>query len=88
LPPIGDFVPGYETSQWYGIGAPAKTPAAIVDKLNREINAAFTDPAMKAKFANIGGEPLPGSVAGFGRLISEDTEKWARVVRAAGLKPE
>jgi tripartite-type tricarboxylate transporter receptor subunit TctC len=88
LPPIGDFVPGYETSQWYGIGAPAKTPAAIVGQLNRAINAAFTDPAMKVKFANIGGEPLPGSVAEFGRLVSEDTEKWAKVVRAAGLTPE
>ena len=88
LPPIGDFVPGYETSQWYGIGAPAKTPAEIVGKLNREINAALIDPAMKTKFANIGGEPLPGSVAEFGKLISEDTEKWAKVVRAAGLKPE
>jgi tripartite-type tricarboxylate transporter receptor subunit TctC len=88
LPPIGDFVPGYETSQWYGIGAPAKTPAAIVRQLNQAINAAFTDPAMKVKFATIGGEPLPGSVAEFGRLVSEDTEKWAKVVRAAGLTPE
>jgi tripartite-type tricarboxylate transporter receptor subunit TctC len=88
LPPIGDFVPGYETSQWYGIGAPAKTPAAIIGTLNREINAALTDPVMKVKFANIGGDPLQGSVAEFGRLISEDTEKWAKVVRAAGLKPE
>jgi tripartite-type tricarboxylate transporter receptor subunit TctC len=87
LPPIGDSVTGYETSQWYGIGAPAKTPAAIVGKLNREINAAFTDPAMKIKFAAIGGEPLPGPAAEFGKLILEDTEKWARVVRAAGLKP-
>jgi len=59
----------------------------IVGKLNREINAAFIDPAMKSRFAAIGGEPLPGSAAGFGRLISEDTEKWAKVVRAAGLKP-
>jgi tripartite-type tricarboxylate transporter receptor subunit TctC len=88
VPPIGDSVPGYETSQWYGIGAPAKTPAAVIGKLNREINAGLTDPAMKAKFAAIGGEPLTGSVAEFGQLISEETEKWAKVVRAAGLKPE
>jgi tripartite-type tricarboxylate transporter receptor subunit TctC len=88
LPPIGDFVPGYETSQWYGISAPGKTPQEIVDKLNREINAALADPGMKAKFAAIGGEPLPGSSAEFGRLIAEETEKWAKVVRAAGLKAE
>ena len=88
LPPIGDFVPGYETSQWYGICAPGKTPPEIVDKLNREINAALADPGMKAKFAAIGGEPLPGSPAEFGRLIAEETEKWAKVVRAAGLKAE
>ena len=88
LPPIGDFVPGYETSQWYGISAPAKTPAEIVDKLNREINAALADPGMKAKFVAIGGEPLPGSAAEFGRLIAEETEKWAKVVHAAGLKAE
>jgi tripartite-type tricarboxylate transporter receptor subunit TctC len=88
LPPIGDFVPGYETSQWYGISAPGKTPPEIVDKLNREINAALADPGMKAKFAAIGGEPLPGSAAEFGKLIAEETEKWAKVVRAAGLKAE
>ena len=88
LPPVGDFVPGYETTQWYGMGAPAKTPADIVDKLNKEINAAIADPAMKARLAAIGGEPLPGSPAEFGKLIAEETEKWAKVVRAAGLKPE
>jgi tripartite-type tricarboxylate transporter receptor subunit TctC len=88
LPTVGDFVPGYETSQWYGIGAPAKTPVEIVGKLNKEINAALADPAMKARFAAIGGEPLPGSPAEFGRLIAEETDKWAKVVRAAGLKPE
>ena len=88
LPPIGDFVPGYETSQWYGISAPGKTPQEIVDKLNREINAALADRGMKAKFAAIGGEPLPGSPSEFGMLIAEETEKWAKVVRAAGLKAE
>jgi tripartite-type tricarboxylate transporter receptor subunit TctC len=88
LPPVGDFVPGYETSQWYGICAPKNTPAEIVDKLNKEINAAIADPGMKARFAAIGGEPLPGSPADFGMLIAEETAKWAKVVRAAGIKPE
>jgi tripartite-type tricarboxylate transporter receptor subunit TctC len=88
LPPVGDFVPGYEASQWYGISAPKNTPAEIVDRLNKEINAAIANPAMKARFAAIGGEPLPGSPAQFGRLIAEETEKWGGVVRAAGIKPE
>ena len=88
LPTIADFVPGYEASQWYGISAPKNTPADIVGKLNREINAAIADPAMKARFAAIGGEPLPGSPAEFGSLIAEETEKWSKVVRAAGIKPE
>jgi tripartite-type tricarboxylate transporter receptor subunit TctC len=88
LPTVGDFVPGYETTQWYGMGAPAKTPTEIVSKLNREINAAIADPAMKARLAAIGGEPLPGPPADFGKLISEETEKWAKVVRSAGLKAE
>jgi tripartite-type tricarboxylate transporter receptor subunit TctC len=88
LPVIADAVPGYEASQWYGISAPKNTPADIVGKLNREINAGIADPAMKARFAAIGGEPLPGSSVEFGRLIAEETEKWAKVVRAAGIKPE
>jgi tripartite-type tricarboxylate transporter receptor subunit TctC len=88
LPTVGDFVPGYETSQWYGICAPGNTSAEIVDKLNKEINAAIADPTMKARFAAIGGEPLPGSPAEFGKLISEETGKWSKVVRAAGIKPE
>jgi tripartite-type tricarboxylate transporter receptor subunit TctC len=88
LKSVGDFVPGYETSQWYGICAPRNTPQEIVDKLNKEINAAIADPVMKARFAAVGGEPLPGSPQVFGKLISEETEKWGRVVRAAGIKPE
>jgi tripartite-type tricarboxylate transporter receptor subunit TctC len=88
LPPIADFVPGYEASQWYGMGAPAKTPPEIIEKLNREINAAIADPAMKAHLAALGGEVLPGPPSAFGKLIADDTEKWARVVRAAGLKPQ
>ena len=88
LPPVKDFVPGYETSQWYGLCAPKNTPAEIVDKLNKEINAAIADPGMKARLGAIGGEPLPGTPAEFGKLIAEETEKWAKVVRTAGLKAE
>jgi tripartite-type tricarboxylate transporter receptor subunit TctC len=88
LPTVADFVPGYEASQWYGLAAPKNTPAEIVGRLNREINAAIADPGMKARLAALGGEPLPGSPADFGRLIAEETDKWAKVVRAAGIKPE
>jgi tripartite-type tricarboxylate transporter receptor subunit TctC len=88
VPPVGDFVPGYETSQWYGMCAPGKTPPEIIGKLNKEINAAIADPAMKARLAAIGGEPLPGTPAEFGKLIADETGKWAKVVQAAGLKPE
>src|SRR5690349_3756211 len=88
LPPVGDFVPGYETSQWYGMCAPAKTPVEIIGKLNKEINAAIADPAMKTRLAALGGEPLPGTPAEFGKLIAEETERWAKVVKAAGLKPD
>ncbi len=88
LPTVADFVQGYEASQWYGLAAPKNTPAEIVSRLNREINAAIADPGMKARLAAIGGEPLPGSPAEFGRLIAEETDKWAKVVRAAGIKPE
>jgi tripartite-type tricarboxylate transporter receptor subunit TctC len=88
LPPVADFVPGYDASQWYGLSAPKNTPAEIVDRLNREINAALADPRMKSRFADIGGEPLARSPEAYGRLIAEETEKWGKVVRAAGLKPE
>jgi len=88
LPTIGTFIPGYEASQWYGIGAPKATPADIIEKLNREINAGIADPGMKARFAAIGGEPLPGPPSVFGKLIAEETEKWGQVIRAAGIKPE
>jgi tripartite-type tricarboxylate transporter receptor subunit TctC len=88
LPPIGDFVPGYDTSQWYGLCAPGKTPPEIIARLNAEVNAGIADPGMKAKLAAIGGEPLPGSPADFAKLIAEETEKWARVVHAAGIKAE
>jgi tripartite-type tricarboxylate transporter receptor subunit TctC len=88
LPTVGDSLPGYEASQWYGIGAPKSTPAPVIDRLNKEINAALADPGMKARFADIGGEALGGTAAAFGTLIAAETEKWGKVVRAAGLKPE
>ena len=88
LPTVGDFVPGYEASQWYGMGAPRSTPAEIIDILNREINAALVDPGMKARLADLGGEPLAGSPSEFGKFIAEETEKWGTVVRLAGIKPE
>jgi tripartite-type tricarboxylate transporter receptor subunit TctC len=88
IPTVGEFVPGYESSAWWGVGAPAKTSAEIVGKLNKEINAGLTDPAMKARLADLGGTPLTGSPAEFGRLIVEETEKWGKVAKFAGLKPE
>ena len=88
IPTVGDFVAGYEASQWTGIGAPKNTPADIVDKLNKEINAALADPKMKARLADLGGVVLVGSPAEFGRLIADETEKWAKVIRAANIKAE
>jgi tripartite-type tricarboxylate transporter receptor subunit TctC len=88
LPTVSDFVPGYQTSQWYGIGAPRATPTEIIEKLNREINAAFADPNMKTRLAELGGTVLPGSSAEFGKLMAEETEKWAKVIKFAGLKAD
>ena len=88
LPTVGEFVPGYEASQWYGVGAPKSTPAEIVDKLNKEINAALIDARMKARFVEIGGAALAGSPAEFGRFIADETEKWGKVVKFANIKPE
>jgi tripartite-type tricarboxylate transporter receptor subunit TctC len=88
IPTLGDFVPGYEASMWYGIGAPRNTPAEIVDKLNKEINAALADPKMNARLADLGGVALPGSPAEFGKLIADETEKWAKVIKFAGIKPQ
>ena len=86
LPTVGDFVPGYEASAFYGVGAPRNTPSEIVNKLNNEINAAFVDPRMKRRLADLGGKPLLGSPADFGKLITEEAEKWAKVVKFAGIK--
>jgi tripartite-type tricarboxylate transporter receptor subunit TctC len=88
IPTVGDFVPGYESSAWYGVGVPKNTPAEIVATLNREINAGLADPKIKARFADLGGTVLPGSPGDFGKLIAEETEKWAKVIRAAHIKPE
>jgi tripartite-type tricarboxylate transporter receptor subunit TctC len=88
IPTVGDFVPGYQASSVYGVGAPRNTPAEIVDKLNGEINAGLADPKIKARLADVGGTPVPGSPADFGKLIAEETEKWGKVVKFAGLKPE
>jgi tripartite-type tricarboxylate transporter receptor subunit TctC len=88
LPTVASALPGYEASQWYGLAAPAKTPTEIVERLNRETNAAFADAAMKARFAAISGEPIGGTPAQFGKLIADETEKWAKVVKIAGLKVE
>ena len=88
LPVIASSLPGYEASQWYGIAAPAKTPPDIIARLNKEINASFADPTMQARFAAIAGEPMPGPPADFGKLIADETEKWAKIVTSAGLKEE
>ena len=88
LPTVGNFVPGYETSAWQGIGAPKNTPAEIINKLNKEINAGLADPKIKTRIADMGGTVLPGSPADFGKLVADETEKWGKVIRAANIKPE
>jgi len=86
LPTVGEFVQGYEASSWYGVGAPKGTPADIIDKLNKEINAGLADPKIKTRLADLGGTVLSGSPADFGKLIVDETEKWAKVIRAANIK--
>ncbi len=86
VPTVAEFVPGYEASSWYGIGAPKGTPAEIVNLLNKEINAGLADPKIKARLDDMGGTPLTGPASAFGKLIADETEKWAKVVRAAGVK--
>jgi tripartite-type tricarboxylate transporter receptor subunit TctC len=88
LPTVGDFVPGYEASGSFGFGAPRSTPAGIIDKLNREINAVLADPKARARIAELGGEPLAGSPSAYGALLAEEAEKWGRVVRAANIRVE
>jgi tripartite-type tricarboxylate transporter receptor subunit TctC len=88
IPTMSDFLPGFESSAWFGVGAPKNTPAEIIQKLNTEINAGLVDSWMKARFADIGGTVLPGSPADFGKLIADETDKWGKVIRAANIKPE
>jgi tripartite-type tricarboxylate transporter receptor subunit TctC len=88
VPTIGETVPGYEAVVWYGIVAPKGTPPDVVDMLNAAVNAVLADPKLKARLAELGGEPMPMTPAQFGKLIADETEKWARVIRAASIKPE
>jgi tripartite-type tricarboxylate transporter receptor subunit TctC len=88
VPTVGEFVPGYEASAFFGIGAPKSTPAEIVDKLNREINEALSDPRIGARLAEVGGTVVAGTPADFSKLIADETEKWAKVIRAANIKAE
>ncbi len=88
VPTVGEFVPGYEASVWYGIGAPKGTPVEIIDMLNKEINAGLADPKIKARLADLGGDVLALSPADFGKLIADETGKWAKVIRAANIKLE
>jgi len=88
IPTVGEFVPGYEASTLFGLGAPKNTPTEIVDKLNKEINAALADPKIKARLADLDGTVLGGSPADFGKLIAEEIEKWGKVIRAANIRPE
>jgi tripartite-type tricarboxylate transporter receptor subunit TctC len=88
IPTVGDFVPGYEASAFWGLGAPRNTPAEIIDRLNKEINAGLADPNLKARLADLGGTPLVGSPADYGKLIAEETEKWAKVIKFASIKAD
>src|SRR5262249_54103906 len=88
IPTVGEFLPGYEVSVWFGAGAPKNTPTEIVDRLNKDINAGLADPKIKEQLADLGGTVLPGSPADFGKLIADETEKWAKVIKFAGLKPD
>ena len=88
LPTVAEFVPGYESNVWFGVAAPRNTPAEIVDRLNKEINAGLADSKLKARFADLGSTVFPGSPADFGKLIAEETEKGAKVVKFAGIKSD
>ena len=87
VPSVGEFLPGYEASSWHGVGAPRATPPEIVQTLNREIRAALADPMFKTRLAEFGGVPMAMSPSEFGKLISDETEKWAKVIAFAGIKP-
>jgi tripartite-type tricarboxylate transporter receptor subunit TctC len=88
IAPMADFLPGYEAIGWFGLFAPKNTPVEVIDRLNKEVNAALSDPQLKARLADLGGEPLPGSPEDFGIRVADDKEKWAKVIRAANIKAE
>jgi tripartite-type tricarboxylate transporter receptor subunit TctC len=88
VPTLGEFLPGYEVSTWFGVGAPKNTPAEIIGKLNKEINAGLADPQFRARLSDLGGIVLPGSPADFGKLIADETEKWGKVIKLANIKAE
>jgi tripartite-type tricarboxylate transporter receptor subunit TctC len=86
VPTINEFVPGFESSTWYGLAAPMRTPAEVLEKLHNAVSGALADPVMRTRFADLGGTPIPGSAADFGKLIADETEKWTKVVKFAGIK--
>jgi tripartite-type tricarboxylate transporter receptor subunit TctC len=88
LPTVADVLPGYEASAWYGVGVPKNTPAEIIDRINKEINAILADPKSKARLADLGASLLPGSPADFGKVLADETEKWGKVVEFSGAKPD
>jgi tripartite-type tricarboxylate transporter receptor subunit TctC len=88
IPTVAEFVPGFQASYWAGLGAPRNTPAEVVDRLNREVNAALADPAIKARLEALDASAMPGSPADFGKLIADETERWAKVIRTVGTKAE
>jgi tripartite-type tricarboxylate transporter receptor subunit TctC len=88
IPTVGEFVPGYAASTWTGIGAPKNTPAEVVEKLNNAINAGLADPTIKARIADLGAVPMPMTSAEFGKFIADETEKWGKVVKSVGIKPQ
>src|SRR5262249_47022103 len=88
LPTIGDFLPGYESSAWYGVGAPRNTPADVIETLNREINAGLAHPTIRERLVDLGGTVMAGTPAEFGKFLADDVEKWAKVVKFAGVKSE
>jgi tripartite-type tricarboxylate transporter receptor subunit TctC len=87
-PVMSDFVPGYDVSNWFGLGMPSHAPAEVIDRLNAAVNEGLVDPRLKARFTDMGGTPLPGSPSDFGKLIANETEKWSKVIRTANIKPE
>ena len=88
IPTVAEFLPGYEATVWFGIGTPARTPEEIVERLNKEINAGLSDPALRARISELGGIPLTGSSADFRKLFVDDAQKWAKVMHEANIKPE